>query len=159
MRVTRFSVFLAPVAALFLAACQHVPPPAPPAQSAPSFLEKTLADAAMKSSAAMATLAQVEATKTPPAQSGAVTIPDELKRPVTLDWSGPMTSIAAAIADQVGYTFTELGSPSPTPVLVTVKVEDRPVYEVLEDIGLQAGRLVTLAVNVDQRRIEVRHGG
>lgn len=148
------------VAMLFMTACQTGPvTPRPIQVQAPTTVDLALAEAVRKSSDALATLSRVESTKNPPAFIAEVEVPEELKRPVTLDWHGPMPALAEMLAQRLLYRYSEIGTPNPTPIIVTVKVDGDPVHKVLEDIGLQAGSKATLVVNPGSRLIEVRHEG
>ena len=74
-------------------------------------------------------------------------VPPPLKRPVTLDWAGPLEGLAQALAERAGYRFLTVGRPPARPLIVTVEAENRPLLAVLRDAGLRAGGAATLTVD------------
>ena len=89
-------------------------------------------------------------------------VPDELLQKVSVDWIGPLESLAADMATRAGYRFAESGPPSVRPLMVTIHALEAPLVLVLRDAGLQAGDTARLVVDARAREIRVeraRAGG
>lgn len=138
-------------AVLLAAACQTTQEPAPVATPDP------LAAAARDAVDALQSLARVEQTRTPPAQVDIAKIPEEMKAPVTFEWVGPASALLKKLAEQSGYSFSSSGRPPAAPLVVNVIAVDRPLYQVLTDIGLQMGVKANLAVSSKTKRFELRY--
>ena len=153
----RHGRLVAALAAMSVAACvqQPLPPPAPPPTQSP--LEKTLSEAARESADALRALAEVEMAKTPPAKIDDQSVPDELKKQVSLKWVGPIGPAAQLVAREIGYEFSQAGKQPLATVVIDIRAVNQPVYQILQDIGLQAGKRADVSVNVASRRIEVRY--
>lgn len=122
-------------------------------------IDKELADAVSRASKAQETLARVQVARTTPTPSALdeSSLPEELKRPATIDWSGPAHEAAAKIANLVGYQFKITGNRPPIPPMVHVSVEDISAAKALEDIGLQAFPFGEVSVDPNAKRIEFRY--
>ncbi len=130
-----------------------------PRVTAPDPVEERLADAADQAAGALQTLAAIEQARTPTAPVPSVAnAPAELRRLVTIDWVGPIAPIAERLAERAGYSFNTIGDAPTVPIVVTLRIQDRPLIDVLRDIGLQAGNRASLAVDANLRRVEVRYG-
>jgi len=86
-------------------------------------------------------------------------LPPELRRPVTLDWIGPLETLAETLARHAGYRFATTGVPPVRPLMAAVTAEDTPLIEVLRDTGLQAGSAATLVVNARDRTVRLDWSG
>ena len=89
-------------------------------------------------------------------------VPEELLQKVSVDWIGPLETLAADMAERAGYRFSESGPPSVTPLMVTIHASGTPLVLVLRDAGLQAGDAARLVVDARNREIRVeraRPGG
>ena len=132
----------------------------------PDPAEMRLAEAASRAEAALTTLARIEFARTPPPPAGVPAdrpgsspVPPELRRPVTLDWIGPVETLAETLARYAGYRFAVAGRPPVRPATVTVRAEDIPLIEVLRDAGLQAGSAATLVVDAGSRTVRLDWSG
>jgi len=134
----------------------------------PDPAEVRLAEAASRAEAALTTLARIESARTPwPAAwaagsspvSGSSPVPPELRRPVTLDWIGPVETLAETLARYAGYRFAVAGTRPARPAMVDVGAEDVPLIEVLRDAGLQAGNAATLVVDAGRRTVRLDWSG
>ena len=115
-----------------------------------------LAEAAERAEAALTALAMMRAAEMPPRNSGMpAEAPPELRRAVTIDWIGPVETLAEALARRAEYRFVMAGAPSVRPVMVSVTVRDTPLIEVLRDLGLQAGNAATLVVDANGRTVRL----
>lgn len=147
------------VALLCMAAlsCCSLGEPEPPAveiPSPPDPAELRLVEAAERAERALASLARAlpapdggmpwhPASAMPPLES----VPAKLRRPVTLDWTGPLEGLAQALAERAGYRFFAAGRRPARPLIVVVEAEEQPLIAMLRDAGLQAGDAATLTVD------------
>ncbi|MBY3432678.1 DotD/TraH family lipoprotein [Rhizobium laguerreae] len=122
-------------------------------------IDKELADAVSRASKAQETLARVQVARTTPTPSALdeSSLPEELKRPATIDWSGPAHEAAEKIANLVGYQFKITGNRPSIPPMVHVSVQDISAAKALEDIGLQAFPFGEVSVDPNAKRIEFRY--
>ena len=129
---------------------------APPGREAGSLAERRLAEAAMRAQAALAALARTSAARTEaPVAAAPLDVPPALQRAVTLDWIGPLETLARSLAEHAGYRFATAGPLPVRPLMVSVAVRDRPLIEVLRDAGLQAGAAAALTVDAARRTVRL----
>ncbi|MDE0051769.1 MAG: DotD/TraH family lipoprotein [Rhodospirillales bacterium] len=130
----------------------------------PDPAEVRLAEAAERAEAALTTLARIESARIPspgtwaegsPRVPERSPVPPELRRPVTLDWIGPVETLAETLARQAGYRFAMAGAPPVRPTMVVLREERTPLIEVLRDAGLQAGNAATLVVDAGRRTVRL----
>ena len=131
------------------------PPPAvSPLPENPDPAEMRLVEAVERAERALASLAR--ALPAPDPESGlpdANTLPAALRRPVTVDWSGPVETLAADLARRAGYGFAQAGRAPARPLIVAVEARDEPLIAVLRDLGLRAGGAATLTVDAANRTV------
>ncbi len=150
-------------ASLSLGACQYLPDTnfsngQPQLVAEPDNVSAMLADAADRAANSLQALAAVERAKTPGAALAPIgDAPAELRRAITVNWIGPVEPIAEKLASRAGYHFTTVGAPPPVPVTVSIDVENRPVIEVLRDIGLQIGNRGDIKVMGSDRIVELSY--
>lgn len=126
--------------------------------AAPDTVSALLADAADRASNALQTLAAIESTRTPATNLGPIgDAPTELRRAITVNWIGPVEPISKTLAQRAGYAFLTVGAPPPVPVVVSVDAENRPVIDVLRDIGLQLGVRGDVKVDSQRQVIEIHY--
>jgi defect-in-organelle-trafficking protein DotD len=126
--------------------------------AAPDTVSAKLAEAADRASLSLEKLAAVEYARTPGASlAPAGDAPAELRRAVTVNWVGPVEPLAKTMAERAGYNFIPMGSLPPTPVIVSIDVENRPLIDVLRDLGLQLGVRGDIKVDSAQRVIELHY--
>ena len=107
-----------------------------------------LSAAALEAQAALAALAQARAAENPTeAQPPPRLVPEELLAEVTLDWIGPLETLAASLAERAGFAFVEAGRRPPVPLLVEITADAAPLILVLRDAGIQAAEAATLTVD------------
>ena len=129
-------------------------PPVTNAQTDPA--EMRLAEAAERAEAALTALARIQAAETPPPAVGVpLEVPAALRRPMTLDWIGPLETLAATLARRAGYRFVGAGAAPVRPVMVAIEAANRPLIEVLRDAGIQAGTAATLTVDAERRTVRL----
>lgn len=129
---------------------------APVSEAPPDRTETLLIEAAQRAEAALTMLARARAGEHP--QAGASTprdAPPELLRTATLDWIGPVETLAAALAERAGYGFSVAGPPPVRPAIVAVTAQDRPLIGLLRDAGIQLGGAGTLTVDAERRAVRL----
>lgn len=126
--------------------------------AAPDSVTAMLAEAADRASLSLEKLAAVEYARSPGIGVGpAGNAPPELTRAVTVNWVGPVEPIAKTMAERAGYSFLPVGAAPPNPVVVSLDIENRPVIEVLRDIGLQLGMRGDVKVDSENRVVELHY--
>ncbi len=124
--------------------------------ASPDSVSAMLADAADRASKALETLAAVEYSKTSDISIAPISnAPVELRRAITVNWVGPVEIITKKMADRAGYRFVVLGAHPPVPTVVSINVENKPVIDVLRDIGLQLGLRGNVNVDSVLRIVEI----
>ena len=130
--------------------------PVSPAAGRPDPAETRLAEAAARAERALTALARIRAAETPPpAAKVPLSVPAALRRPVTLDWIGPLETLAATLARRTGYRFVGAGAAPVRPVMVAIMARNAPLIEVLRDAGIQAGAAATLTVDAEERTVRL----
>lgn len=122
------------------AGCASRPPQEDPAQSKVALND--IDRAALQASESLARLSEIERSaierklpKTPAASS----LPAALQRKVTMQWVGPADAAASRLASWSGYQFKVYGKAPAVPVIVNVDRANATIYDLLVDIGQQAG--------------------
>ena len=142
---------LAALLALSLAGCVlRMPGPLaiPVREPAPDPAEMRLVEAAERAERALTSLARALPAPDPGGAMPALnSVPAPLRQPVTLDWTGPLETLAAALARRAGYRFLEAGRPPARPPIVAIQADAKPLIAVLRDTGLRAGNAATLTVD------------
>ena len=119
-------------------------PPTVDVAARPDPAEMRLIEAAERAERALASLARALPAPDPAsAMAGLDTVPAALRAPVTLDWTGPLETLAAALASRAGYRFLVAGRAPARPLIVAVEADGRPLIAVLRDAGLRAGGAAT----------------
>ena len=128
------------------------PPVAAPAAANSDPAEMRLVEAVERAERALAALARTlpdPSSALPPVDG----VPEELRRAVTLDWTGPVEALTADLARRAGYRFAEAGRPPARPPIVAVAAKGEPLIAVLRDLGLRAGEAATLTVDAANRTV------
>lgn len=156
-----FRVFLIALVTTGLVACSGVTKHSnnePQIVAAPDTVTAMLANAADRASNALQTLAAIESARTPATNIGPVgNAPVELRRAITVNWIGPVEPISKTLSERAGYQFLTIGTAPPIPVVVSLDVENRPVIDVLRDIGLQLGVRGDVKVDSQRRVVEIHY--
>lgn len=158
IRNFRFSgVTLVIAGAIMVSGCA-LPKRNPQVVASPDKVSLMLAEAADKASNSLQTLAAIEQTRSPGVAVQPITnAPDELMRAMTLTWVGPPEQIMRKLADRASYNFLALGNRPPVPLVVNVDVQNKPVIEILRDIGLQLGVRADVKVDSERQMIELHY--
>lgn len=124
----------------------------------PDAVTAMLAEAATKASNALETLAAVEYAQGPaPTAVPIGRAPAALKRGITVNWVGPVEQITQRLANRSSYKFSTLGVAPPVPIIVSIDAENKPVIEILRDIGLQMGTRADVRVDSGLRIVEIHY--
>lgn len=124
----------------------------------PDRVSAQLAEAADRASNALQTLAAIEQAKAPAAELARTdTAPIELRRAVTINWVGPVDKLSKTLADRASYGFAVLGDLPPVPVVVNIDAENKPIIDILRDIGLQLGARADIRVDGTRRMVELHY--
>lgn len=132
-----------------------------PESSAAKQIDDRLSQAAERAAAANETLAQVERTRTAPTDpsmdgEAIASMPPELQRPTSVEWTGPAPQLVEELARNIGYTFSVIGKEPPVDIMVAVSAVDEPAIKVFEDIGYQVSQFAEVFVDPNGKRIEFR---
>lgn len=131
----------------------------PQVATVPDKVSMMLAEAADRSSTALQTLAAIEQARTPEvAVAPIASAPAELKRAITTNWVGPVEPVVKMLADRASYGFQIVGNAPPVPIVVAVNVENKPVIEVLRNVGLQLGVRADVTVDSERQMVEIHYG-
>lgn len=154
---TRSSLILGLCAVLSLTGCSRMEGfPKPQLVAEPDPVVARLAAAADRAANALDELAAIENTRTPTDIPPLVnSAPIELRRAITIDWVGNAEPLVQQLADRASYEFKLTGQPSAIPLIVTIRVRNQPLIEILRDLGLQLENRATLRVDPETRTIEL----
>lgn len=126
--------------------------------ASPDRVSLMLAESADRASSALETLAAIEQAKAEPIAVPPITsAPPEMRRAVTVNWVGPPGPLVKTLADRAGYTFAVFGTAPATPDIVSIDSQNRPVVDILRDVGLQLGRRADISVDGARKRIELHY--
>lgn len=146
---------------LALGACsgkQTFKPRDPQVVTSPDRVSLMLAEAADKASNALQTLAAIEQAKSPAVGVQPIhNAPPELRRAMTITWYGPAEGLTKKLANRASYTFVKIGDAPPVPLTVSIDVENRPVIEILRDVGLQLGQRADIKVDSTRQMVELHY--
>lgn len=156
-----FNIVFLSATLLFLAGCSRgydFSNAHPQLVAEPDRVSSLLADAADRATTALETLAAVEYSRTPGVAVAPIgNAPPELRRAVTVNWVGPVEQITQKMANRAEYNFTVIGSPPPVPIVISIDIENKPVIDVLRDIGLQLGLRADLKIDGPARVVEIHY--
>ena len=133
--------------------------PQPPIAAAPTVPDPAatmLTEAALRAERSLTALAlAVPALPLAAAMPPLENVPPALLRPLTLDWIGPLGTMAEDLARRAGYRFHAAGPAPVRPFIVAIEAEEEPLIAVMHDAGLQAGNAATLVVDASQRTVRL----
>ena len=130
-----------------------------PVATEPDVVSTRIAQAAEKAAAALDTISGIEQARAPamPAPDDYSNAPAALNQPITVKWSGPAEQLVETLAARGGMRFQSKGNRPGVPLMISVNVYQKPMIEVLRDIGLQIGRRADITVNGMNNVIEIRY--
>ena len=124
----------------------------------PNSVDLMLADAADRATLALETLAAMEQTQMPIKPIASVPqAPQELQRAVTFDWTGPVEPLVQELARKAGYNYGVIGAKPPLPITINLRATNKPLINVLRDIGMQMGARGDLNINAQSRMFEIQY--
>ena len=158
-----FPIFLL---AGLLSACGHQqqkPQPEPPSLDA-RIVDERIAESADTIQKMWAALGRLEQSRdpgqfrhlkdNPPPDK----LPLELRRRISIEWSGTLTDLVRKLAEYSGYPFKETGPRPAVPVLIALSAENQTIAAILREAGYQAGKRAGVIVHGgSEKRIEVLH--
>ena len=104
--------------------------------------ELRLVAAAVRAEEALTVLALARAADNPLEEVAVPRIvPRALLRKVSIDWIGPLETLARSLAEQAGYGFEVSGPRPPMPVIVEMEAQSTALIVLLRDAGIKAGGL------------------
>ncbi len=141
-----------------LSACATFAPAVPnagrPVAADPA--ETLLTEAALRAERAFVALARARSAEDPLADTPLPRIvPAALLTTVTLDWTGPVGTLAEELARRAGYRFFAAGPVPARLAIVAVKTTDAPLIAALRDAGIQAAQAAVLTVDADRRIVRL----
>ena len=118
-----------------------------------------LAEAAKSSSHSALSLAEIELAVSPPPPDYLPIDPASygMANLVSVDWAGPIAPIVQRIANASGFQMKTFGTEPAVPLLVFVQVKNKPLGDVLRDVGYQVHSKASLVVYPNTRVIELRY--
>ncbi len=124
----------------------------------PDKVSLMLAQAADRASTALETLAAIEQTRTPAAVEQPITkIPAELKRGISVNWVGPAENILKTVSDRASYKFSVLGEAPANDIVVSLDIENKPLFDVFRSIGLQLGTRADVHIDSKQKIVVLKY--
>lgn len=142
-----------------LTACEHAPPTVTPLVAENDPVALRISQSAQKASAALDALAGIEQYRNPlPPMEQFAGAPQPIAQPITIRWTGPVEQIVQTLAEKAGYTYRTAGAPGNIPLTVLVDAYERPLIDVLRDIGLQLGTRADVAVDINGGVVQLRYG-
>lgn len=149
----------AALCAVLLGGCATPPPPAPPE---PDAILKSLSESAQKVAAAQNDLARMAAAKNPAmipqGPPKGVTLPAELLKSVYFHWNGPIEPAVRSLAMLVNYRVNIVGVAPGVPVLVNIDTDKMSVYDLIQNMGLQAGDAAGVILNPTEKTMTIVWG-
>lgn len=130
----------------------------PQVVASPDRVSLMLAEAADKASDSLETLAAVEQAKAPAVAVQPIhNAPPELMRAMTITWVGPAEKLVKKLAERASYTFITMGDKPPIPLTVNIDAENKPVIDILRDVGLQFGMRADIKVDSVRQMVELHY--
>lgn len=133
--------------------------PVSPVAAEPDVVSLRIAQAAEKASTSLDTIAGIEQMRAPqlPPVDDYSNAPSSLTQAITVKWAGPVEQMLETLASRAGMRMQVKGNRPGVPLTVNVNVYQKPMIEVLRDLGLQVGRRADISVNSSSGMIEIRY--
>lgn len=164
----KIKLLFATFGCLLLVACASQEPPVenvPPARNLQAeayqmeHANVALAEAAGSVSQSLTDLGATEQAANPPQSVSSPPSPSAYGMGMTtsIDWNGPVEPIVQQIANATHYNLKVLGKAPSIPVIVSIDAKEKPMGDVLRDIGYQAGNRASVVVFPSSHIIELRY--
>jgi len=131
-----------------------------PASSHQAWFEATLSRAVEKAAHAQEQLARLEQVRTPRISSQWVDfkdVPPKLRKPLSLNWQGPLEPVVRKIAEKINYKVVVIGKLPVISPVISCDVQAKPAVLLLREIGHQARGKADLHIHPLSKTIEVRY--
>jgi len=86
-------------------------------------------------------------------------VPGELDRVVSMRWNGALDGAVKRLGQTIGYRTVVMGAPPRAGVNVAVDPAPRRVYDILHDLGDEAGAAAIVRVDPERQLLEVIYHG
>ncbi len=118
-----------------------------------------LAEASGSVSQSLTELGATEQAANPPQSVSSPPNPSSYGMGMTtsIDWNGPVQPIVQQIANATHYKLKVLGKAPSIPVIVSVDAKNKPMGDVLRNIGYQTGKRANVVVFPSSHTIELRY--
>jgi defect-in-organelle-trafficking protein DotD len=158
MTLSRLPKFL-PLLAVLLLANGCAQQSTTPVATEPDLVSTRIAQAAEKAAKALDTISGIEQVRSPiaPQEDDYASAPPSLTQTITVKWAGPVEQMLQTLATRAGLRFRASGPRPPVALTIAVDAYQKPMIEVLKDIGLQAGRRADVRVDPTGSVIEIRY--
>lgn len=140
-----------------LAGCARPPAPNPPAPPVRP-IQGALSRSAHQIARAWTVLDEERAAVHPPVVQTPTLLPPELTRTVDFPWNGPLNPLVHKLALMAGYRVQVRGAQPAAPIVVTLHGQ-HTVFNALQIVGEQTGKMADIRLNADQRRIIIQYAG
>ncbi|WP_301102362.1 DotD/TraH family lipoprotein [Propionivibrio sp.] len=130
-----------------------------PLATEPDLVGTRIAQAAEKASSALNAISGIEQQRGPalPPVEDYSAAPPGLTQLITVKWTGPIEQIGQTLSSRAGFVFNTKGAQPPVPLTVAVDVYQKPLIEVLRDLGSQAGTRADVSVDAQNGVIELSY--
>lgn len=102
------------------------------------------------------TIAAPAPVAAPQARVPLTNLPADLKRPMSINWTGPVSGALKQIAQEINYTYLPPANTPATPPMITLAEHNEPVAYVLQDIGARVSSFGKLVINPNNRTLQFR---
>lgn len=154
-----WALYGAALCVVSLAGCASAPPALP---QKPDAILKSLSESAQKIVFAQNDLARMAAAQKPAmiplGPPSGVQLPQVLLQPVYLHWNGPLEPAVQSLALLIGYQIRTVGVAPGDPVLVNIDTDRESVYDLVQEIGLQAGDAAGVILNPTEKTMTIVWG-
>lgn len=127
----------------------------PARTEAVTFMDMKLRDAAESISKDMAQLSGSAQNRDYTSEKGS----GSLYVKMDMTWDGPIEGALREVASTAGFRFNVEGDAPVAPVIIHVRLKDRPALAVLREIGMQTGASEGVIINEDTRTIVLKYLG
>lgn len=149
-------VFSLVLAGVVLAGCAE--PLVKPVATEPDVVSERIAAASEKAARALNDVAAIEQVRTPlPETPDYASAPRAMQQLITVKWTGPIEQMVQTLAARAGMSFRTKGQVPSVPLVVNVDVYQQPLIQVLQNVGLQAGRRADISIDARIGVIEIRY--
>lgn len=76
---------------------------------------------------------------------------------MTFQWRGPIEPAVSLLANKLGYSFRVIGATFPPEPCVYIDAHEKPLFELLEEIGFQAADRAEIELSEKTREVLLRY--